>query len=171
MKHVDIYSLPDVETFAAGETMSKPPHVQEAQGVAPEPAEYWRERAEKAEGEADLNGSAIMEIRRLLTAAGVPPAAFVDDHVGNAVVMRNQERARAESAERALADSRAEVEHLSREGAEKDHELARRFGEVERLREVLEKYAHWHLTGCSSEWSDDCNCGLSAALAPPEETP
>lgn len=38
----------------------------------------------------DLSTSAIMAIRRVLEGENVPPAAFIDDHVGNALFQRNK---------------------------------------------------------------------------------
>lgn len=50
-----------------------------------------------------LSSDAIHAIRELLKANDVPTAAFIDDHVGNAIVQRNQAVARAEAAELALS--------------------------------------------------------------------
>lgn len=54
------------------------------------------------------NGKSLAEnsigtIRDVLTVADVPAAAFIDDHVSNAVIQRDQERARAEAAEATVA--------------------------------------------------------------------
>lgn len=65
-------------------------------------------RLQKAEAEKDAaefaarNGRSLSEdsihaIRELLNEAGVPRAAFIDDHVGNAVAQRNQEKDRADA--------------------------------------------------------------------------
>jgi len=48
----------------------------------------------------DMAEEVCHAIRKLLNTAEVPLAAFIDDHVGNAVAQRNIATARAESAER-----------------------------------------------------------------------
>lgn len=96
------------------------------------------ERAEKAERDRDeaqaqrdaaefgarhgetIAQDAMHAVRELLKEAEVPLAAFIDDHVGNAIVQRNQERARATAAE-ARADTLAaevagQIESAYREG-------------------------------------------------------
>src|SRR5690606_25340119 len=51
-----------------------------------------------------LASDAIHEIRELIKAHDVPVATFIDDHVRNAIVQRNQERDRAEAAEARVAE-------------------------------------------------------------------
>ncbi len=41
-------------------------------------------------GDQMLYGAAVQEIRKLLYAHDVPTAAFIDDHVANAIVQRNR---------------------------------------------------------------------------------
>lgn len=50
----------------------------------------------------DLNGMAISAVRDLLNANDVPQAGFIDDHVGNAIVQRNEARDRNRALEEAL---------------------------------------------------------------------
>ena len=46
-----------------------------------------------AKENAEIADGAIDAIRRMLVANDVPGAAFIDDHVGNAIVQRNEARA------------------------------------------------------------------------------
>lgn len=62
-----------------------------------------------------LASDAIHEIRELLKAHDVPIATFIDDHVRNAIVQRNQERDRAEDLTRQLAEARKVLEPFARE--------------------------------------------------------
>src|SRR5690606_40679524 len=57
-----------------------------------------------------LASDAIHEIRELLKAHDVPVATFIDDHVRNAIVQRNQERDRAEDLTRQLAEAKRFIE-------------------------------------------------------------
>ena len=61
-----------------------------------------------------LSEDAIHAIRDLLNEAGVPLAAFIDDHVGNAIAQRNQERARV-SALSAEVERQADQINAARE--------------------------------------------------------
>jgi hypothetical protein len=51
------------------------------------------QRNAKALFDAGMDSEAIHNIRQLLKANNVPAAAFVDDHVANAVVQRDQAKA------------------------------------------------------------------------------
>lgn len=61
-------------------------------------AEIARLTAEKdaaefaARNSKSLDGDALHAVRALLDSAGVPKAAFIDDHVGNAIAQRDAER-------------------------------------------------------------------------------
>lgn len=52
-----------------------------------------------------LSEDSIHAIRELLNKAGVPKAPWVDDHVGNAIVQRNEAVAAREAAEASLAQA------------------------------------------------------------------
>lgn len=65
-----------------------------------------------------LSSDAIHEIRELLKAHDVPLAPFIDDHVRNAIVQRNQERDRAEAAELRAAQLEAENGRLREDALE-----------------------------------------------------
>lgn len=68
-------------------------------------AEGIRDAAQFAARNGDsLSRDAIHAVREMLKGAGVPTAAFIDDHVGNAIVQRDQERTRAEAAEARVAE-------------------------------------------------------------------
>lgn len=53
-----------------------------------------------------LSADAVRVIREMLTEQGVPVAAFIDDHVANAIVQRNEANARAAASEAALSETR-----------------------------------------------------------------
>ncbi|MCO5157522.1 MAG: hypothetical protein M9945_12380 [Aquamicrobium sp.] len=104
--------------------------------LAAKDAELAAVRAERDEAVAkwndadgDMAGAALHAIRETLYAGEVPLAAFIDDHVANAIVQRNQERERAEYAEAQLAEANKALEQVAeqlsksataaREGADK----------------------------------------------------
>jgi hypothetical protein len=70
------------------------------------------ERLQKACNDDGLSSAAIAVIRELLTINNVPVAAFIDDHVGNAIVQRNQALERAERAERERDAALAQLAEL-----------------------------------------------------------
>lgn len=68
--------------------------------IASQEAEIARLRAENERlfeecQSSSLSGAAIVAIRELLNAHNVPQAAFIDDHVGNAIAQRNAAEAQA----------------------------------------------------------------------------
>jgi len=56
----------------------------------------------KRESADGMDGAVVHAIREVLYAGEVPAAPFIDDHVGNAIVQRNQARARVTALEAAL---------------------------------------------------------------------
>ena len=77
-------------------------------------AERDAARAKWNNSDGDMRGAALHAVRETLYAGEVPLAAFIDDHVANAIVQRNQERARAETAELRLADAVKALEEISK---------------------------------------------------------
>lgn len=60
-----------------------------------------KHKIDKWELSDGMDGAVVDAIRQVLNVNKVPGAAFIDDHVGNAIVQRNQCEARAETAEQA----------------------------------------------------------------------
>ncbi|MCO5144601.1 MAG: hypothetical protein M9895_00330 [Aquamicrobium sp.] len=96
--------------------------------LAAKDAELAAVRAERDEAVAkwndadgDMAGAALHAIRETLYAGEVPLAAFIDDHVANAIVQRNQERERAEYAEAQLAEVNKALEPFAKLASEVDY--------------------------------------------------
>jgi hypothetical protein len=80
---------------------------------------------DKYEAKDGMDGAVVYAIRRLLNEANVPLAAFIDDHVLNAIIQRNVAEAetrmtmaeladwtaRAEAAEKELQEMQAHIDH------------------------------------------------------------
>ena len=81
----------------------------------------------EARGEADMANGAIHAVRETLAAGNVPTAAFVDDHVRNAIVQREAAEARLREAVEVI-EPFAEAGRVKLCGEWKDHE---RFGQTD----------------------------------------
>lgn len=92
--------------------------------------ETVKAKIEKLQAERDdlqMDGDAIIAIRQVLEAGNVPVAAFVDDHVRNAIIQRDQERARVAELERENAAAHRMIDShaatISTMAAERDEAI------------------------------------------------
>lgn len=65
-----------------------------ALGAAESAAEVAEAKVRSYELNDGMNGAVVDAIRRLLNAHNVPQAAFIDDHVANAIIQRNMAEAK-----------------------------------------------------------------------------
>ncbi len=66
-------------------------------------------KATEWENNDDMQGGVVDAIRRVLNESGVPEAAFIDDHVMNAIAQRDRAIADKEAAEKRVAELGAEI--------------------------------------------------------------
>lgn len=92
---------------------------------------------------SDLSAAAIHAIRELLYAQGVPVAAFIDDHVGNAIAQRNMARMEIDNLIQALEIARKLLdEHWKPTDAQGDLEKASNLERIKQAEESAQEHRY-----------------------------
>jgi chromosome segregation ATPase len=88
----------------------------------------WKAEVERLTGELALSDSAIAAIRELLKHHNVPTAAFIDDHVGNAIAQRDAAEASLSKARKALKSAQTALRHTVPVFPDVEREIAAALG-------------------------------------------